>query len=140
MKRIIFYDEYCPLCNRIIKWIAHSDKNDEFRFAPLTLLPELFPNGPEETRSESRSTIWLKSSDGTWLKKSNAVLEVANHLTGLWQVLPFFSFLPLSFRDWVYGIVAKYRFKLFGGEKGVCPLPPPKIRSKFIYSADQVTT
>ena len=140
MKRIIFYDEYCPLCNRIIKWIAFSDKKDLFRFAPLTILPELFPDGPEETHDGSRSTIWLKSSDGSWLKKSDAVLDVADHLPGLWKILPLFSFLPLGFRDWVYGLVAKYRFSLFGGKQDVCPLPSSKVRFKFIYSPEQVKT
>jgi predicted DCC family thiol-disulfide oxidoreductase YuxK len=48
------------------------------------------------------------------LIKSEAVLEILNIIGGPWKLFLAFRIIPRKLRDWLYDIVAKSRYKIFG--------------------------
>ena len=63
--------------------------------------------------------------------KSSAALRVCRSLNGLWKVFTTLRFLPVSFRDFFYDIVAKNRYKWFG-KKESCMLPTKEMKKRFL--------
>ena len=57
--------------------------------------------------------------------KSTAALMISKTLSGPIKILYPFIFLPKFFRDFIYDLVAKHRYKLFG-KRGVCRVPTEK--------------
>jgi predicted DCC family thiol-disulfide oxidoreductase YuxK len=65
-------------------------------------------------------------------RRSDAVAVALQLLGGVWRVLgKTLALLPRPLRDWGYGIVARFRYRLFG-RYDTCPLPPPEQRSRLL--------
>lgn len=56
------------------------------------------------------------------LIRSDAVLAIAKKLGGFWLFLCVFYLIPRVLRDWVYSVLARNRYRWFGGQKS-CNLP-----------------
>lgn len=65
------------------------------------------------------------------LFRSDAAIEVARDLGGLWSLLRWLRIAPKPVRDWAYDQVARYRYRWFG-KKQSCPVPSDEIRSRFL--------
>jgi predicted DCC family thiol-disulfide oxidoreductase YuxK len=110
--------------------MIRHDKQDRFRFAALQ----------EETGKELTSRYGIDTSkvdsivlidNGKAYIKSTAALYIALYLNGLWPLLHGMLIFPRFFRDFVYDIIAKYRYKWFG-MKDSCMVPTPELRNKFL--------
>ncbi len=66
-----------------------------------------------------------------YFTKSDAALEIAQDLGGLWKLSSVFNWIPKSIRDVVYDFVARNRYKWFG-KKEACMVPTPELRAKFL--------
>lgn len=126
---VILFDGVCNLCNSSINFVIDRDKQHRFKFASLQ--SQL---GEEVARSFKGNTSLdsiILYQEGKILHKSDAVLEVARHLGALWPLLYVFKILPVGFRDWVYGIIAKNRYRWFGKSES-CRIPTPELRDRFL--------
>ena len=47
------------------------------------------------------------------------------------QFLQYVELVPLPLRDWGYGMVARFRYRVFG-RYDTCPIPPPEQRSRLL--------
>jgi predicted DCC family thiol-disulfide oxidoreductase YuxK len=65
------------------------------------------------------------------LARSDAILYLLTQLGGLWKLAGVGRVLPKAFRDAVYKIVARNRYRVFGKHES-CMLPEPKHRQKFL--------
>jgi predicted DCC family thiol-disulfide oxidoreductase YuxK len=74
--------------------------------------------------------VLLITSEGVY-SKSDAVLEMARRLGSPWALLYAFRILPHGFRDAVYDLIAKYRYRIFGRRES-CWLPTPELRARFL--------
>lgn len=119
---IVFFDGVCPLCNSFVKFLLKRDKKGIFFVSPLQ--GESAKLVLSKSEIENLNTVVLYHSGKKWIK-SDAVLEIFKRLGWPWRLLSFFTFLPKNFRDWVYQIVAKYRYRLFG-KYDTCRLPNSK--------------
>lgn len=63
--------------------------------------------------------------------KSTAALMVSKELNSILKTLFPFIVLPAFFRDFVYDIIAKNRYKLFG-RKDSCRIPTEAEKAKFL--------
>ncbi len=129
-KKIILFDGVCNLCNSTVNFIIEYDKNDFFRFAALQSeqgkkFQTKFGLNPKELNS-----VILIDEDKIYFK-SDAVLKISDELGFPFNSLNWFSFLPKIFKTWVYDLVAKNRYAIFG-KKDVCRIPTPELRSKFL--------
>ena len=129
--KIILFDGVCNLCNNAVNFIIKRDKNSVFRYASLQsdigqkLTTE---RGIDTTKIDS---ILLIDPGTAWYEKSTAALQIAKQLSGIFPLLSVFLIFPKSFRDWIYDIIAKNRYKWFG-KKDQCMIPTPELKALFI--------
>lgn len=130
-KKIILFDGVCNFCNASIRFIMKRDKKDCFRFASLesNLGKKLTDERGIDT-SKIDSIILIDPGNAYYIK-SSAALEISKGMSGLYPLLSIFIYLPEGFRDWVYDIVAKNRYKWFGTTE-TCPMPSAEEQSKFL--------
>lgn len=129
-KKIILFDGICNLCNKSIQFIIKKDKKDVFRFAALqSEVGQYFLNKFEIDRKRTDSMILIDSEENFYVK-SSAALRIAKELPTIsWMRL--FLVLPKFFRDGVYNIIAKNRYRWFG-KKDECMIPTPELKAKFL--------
>jgi predicted DCC family thiol-disulfide oxidoreductase YuxK len=129
--KIILFDGVCNLCNNSVLFVIKRDKKDLFRYASLQ--SEI---GQQLVRERGIDTsqvdsIILIEPGVAYFTKSDAALEIAQDLGGLWKLSSVFSWIPKSIRDVVYDFVARNRYKWFG-KKEACMVPTPELRAKFL--------
>jgi predicted DCC family thiol-disulfide oxidoreductase YuxK len=66
--------------------------------------------------------------------KSTAALKVLDRLPGPWQLLRVLWLVPRPVRDFLYGLVARNRYRLFG-KRQTCLAPTPQQRRLFLDQA-----
>ena len=130
-KKIILFDGVCNLCNDSVQFIIERDKSDVFRFASLQSEVGQKLTTERGIDPEAMDSIILIEPGIAYYEKSTAALEISKHLTGGYSLLRYFSFLPEGFRNGVYDIIAKNRYKWFG-KKDECMIPTPELKAKFL--------
>jgi len=134
-RALLLYDGVCALCNSSVRFIMKHDGPDQFRYAPLDselgreMLARFnihaFPNGVVLV------TQTLQPGERIYLR-SDAVAESLRRLAGPWRMAgKLLAILPHPLRDWGYGVVAHFRYRLFG-RYDTCPLPSPEQRSRLL--------
>lgn len=130
-KKIILFDGVCNLCNGAVQFVIKRDKKDVFRYAALQseigqkLVAE---RGIDNNKIDS---IILIEPGLAYYTKSDAALEITKDLGGGWSLLSIFQWIPKVFRNWVYDLVARNRYKWFG-RKDQCMVPTPELQAKFL--------
>lgn len=127
---VLFFDGVCGLCSASVDFVFKYDKKNIFLFSPLQseyARREL----PGELASEL-STLVVQD-EGLIYTKSDAVLRILFHLGGIWNLLRIVRLVPKKFRDFVYDLIATYRYRWFG-KKETCRLPNPEEKLRFLLS------
>lgn len=130
-KKIILTDGVCNLCNGIVLKIIKYDMKNTFLFANLQS-----EAGKELTKylgidTKKIDAIILYEPGVSYEIKSNAVLKIMDDFGGFWKLTYLLLVFPVSFRDIIYDIIAKNRYKWFG-KKESCMIPTPEIKAKFL--------
>ena len=126
---IVLFDGVCYLCQHSVRFIIRNDKKNKFKFASLQ--SEFAQNRLSEIHfNNSLETIVLLKGTHQF-EKSDAVLEIAKHLSGAWPLLYVFKIIPRFLRDGVYTFIAKNRYQWFG-KSNSCLMPSPELREKFL--------
>lgn len=130
-KKIILFDGVCNLCNTSVDFIIKRDTKDVFRFASLQsdLGMQLLAERGIDTQKID-SIVYIDPGN-TYEIKSDAALAIAAELKGWPKVISYFKFLPTGFRNTIYDIVAKNRYRWFG-KKNTCRLPTEQETAKFL--------
>lgn len=129
-KKIVLFDGVCNLCNKAVIFIIEHDKKDIFRFASLQ--SEIGKKLTEERKIDRNEvdSIILIDPGNSYFIKSSAALEIAKQLAG-YSWMQVFLYLPQSFRDFVYDIIARNRYGWFG-KKDNCMIPTAELKGKFL--------
>lgn len=130
-KKIILFDGVCNLCNNAVQFVIKRDKKDIFRYAALQsdIGQELVAQRQIDT--SKIDSIILIEPGVAYYTKSDAALEIAQDLGGIWKLSAIFTWIPTSIRDRIYDVVAKNRYKWFG-KQDACMIPTPKLKAKFL--------
>jgi predicted DCC family thiol-disulfide oxidoreductase YuxK len=130
MERIVYFDGVCNLCNASIQFILNRDPQGKFKFCALQS-----PRGKKMIQENGFSAesfdTFLLFENGTLYTRSTAALRTLKELSGGWPLLYGLIIVPAVLRDFVYGLVAKNRYRWFG-KKESCMVPTPEIRSLFL--------
>ena len=123
-------DAECSLCAKGAGWIARNDEAYEFRIIPAQSGPgrcllEHYGLDPDDPAS------WLYVEDGKAFASLDALIRVGLRLGGIWKALIILRLIPRSIRDWLYQLVARNRYRLFGRAE-LCALPDPEIRKRLV--------
>jgi predicted DCC family thiol-disulfide oxidoreductase YuxK len=131
----VLYDGVCGLCNRLVRFLLRFDRRDRFRFAPLQSefsAAALRKHGidPADLNSVTLIGDYGLGSERAY-SKSDAIVFASRELGGIWRLGRLGAMLPKTFRDRVYELVARNRYRMFGRYQS-CPVPKPEERAKFI--------
>lgn len=129
-KHVILFDGFCVLCNSSVHWLLRHDKRLQFLFAPLQSEAGKELSGKYNLPDKIETVIML-SPNGKVFTHSDVTLEAFKILGGGYRVLSWLLIIPKGFRDWVYRIVAKNRYRWFG-KKETCMMPDPKWKDRFL--------
>jgi predicted DCC family thiol-disulfide oxidoreductase YuxK len=129
-KGIIIFDGYCNFCSGAVLFIIKRDQKAYFTFTASQT-----PEGQDVLGSYglgelARHSIVLVEK-GRVYRKSTAALRIARRLSFGWPLLYGFILLPRSFRDPIYDLIARNRYRIFG-MRDQCFLPEPEIRDRFL--------
>ncbi|MEH6512602.1 DUF393 domain-containing protein [Maribacter arcticus] len=130
-KKIILFDGVCNLCNTTVQFVIKNDKDDLFRFSALQSETGRKLLAERNIDTEDIDSIILIEPNVAYYTKSTAALEIGKNLKGLRTLSSILLWLPESFRNIVYDIVAKNRYKWYG-KKESCMIPTPKLKDKFL--------
>ena len=125
---ILLFDGVCNLCNSVVQFIIPLDPNGVFKFASQQ--SEAGQKLLEQHQLPAMNTVVL-IANGQVFSKSDAVLEIGKRLGAPWSYFGVFRWLPKGFRDFLYDVVAKNRYRVFG-QRESCWLPTPELRARFL--------
>ena len=128
--QVILFDGVCNLCNGWVQFVISHDPCARFRFASFQS-----PAGRQLSLANGVDPDALKSffllSGRTLLARSDAAIEVVVRFGGFWRLLGILRLVPRPLRDWVYSIVARNRYRVFG-KREVCLMPSPELSGRFL--------
>ncbi|MEP3891218.1 MAG: DCC1-like thiol-disulfide oxidoreductase family protein [Hellea sp.] len=129
---IYLFDGHCVLCSRAVAYVLRHEKSPDMRFVAILseegrILAEANDIEPDEPES------FLIIKDGKIFKSSDAVIVLAQYIGGLHKLAKAGNILPRPFRDWLYGFIARNRYKIFGRSEQ-CYVPSPENRARFVLT------
>jgi len=129
-KQIILFDGVCNFCNFWVNFVLKRDKKDLFRFAALQSekAKELTSKFKFDT---SKLDTFILIAENKLYTKSTAALMICKQLNGLIKFLSPLIILPKFFRDFIYDLIAKNRYKIFGRRES-CRIPTVDDKLKFL--------
>lgn len=126
---IVLFDGNCNYCTWTVLWAIKRDKQKKILFSATEVAAgeKLLKQYGIESFKDS-SVIFIQNNK-VYLK-SDAVLHIARSLP-LYKIFYPLIFLPKFFRDGVYNLIAKNRYRWFGKRK-TCYMPDSKLREHFL--------
>jgi predicted DCC family thiol-disulfide oxidoreductase YuxK len=111
-QQIIYYDDECNLCHLSKEFYEKRDKEGKTLFLPLEQLKSAEKAGsvPEQFLHSPGVILF---QNGKFYHKSEAILRSVRQLPR-WKWLYWMIILPKWLRDFIYDLVAKYRYLVFG--------------------------
>jgi predicted DCC family thiol-disulfide oxidoreductase YuxK len=127
---IVIFDGVCNFCNGAVNFIIRRDPKALFSFTPMQS-----DSGKRLIEKYDATMVggdtFLLIKNGQCYERTDAAIEIAGDLNGLWSMFRVFKILPKSFRDYFYRLFARNRYKLFG-RREECMIPSPEVRGRFI--------
>lgn len=114
-KSVIVFDGICSLCNKFVLFVVKRDYNDHFRFISLQN-PNLhkYLNRSDKINANEINSILLINNEGIVKIKSEAIALIFCRLKGFKSLTSLINLFPNKIKNFVYSLVAKYRYKIFG--------------------------
>jgi predicted DCC family thiol-disulfide oxidoreductase YuxK len=119
--RIIVFDGICHLCSGWIRFLGRHRTDPPFQLIPMQtaagkeLLVEcgIDPEDP---------ATFLVLDQGLRFTESDATIHVIATLGGLWKMAHLARVVPRAWRDAIYRLLARNRYRWFG-RRSTCYLP-----------------
>jgi len=119
--RVIVFDGICHLCSGWIRFLGRHRIDPPFQLIPMqtTAGKELLVEcgiDPEDPAS------FLVLDQSLRLTESDAAIHVIATIGGLWQMAHLARVVPRAWRDAIYRLLARNRYRWFG-RRSTCYLP-----------------
>jgi predicted DCC family thiol-disulfide oxidoreductase YuxK len=127
-QNIVFYDGVCGLCDFFIQLLVRIDKKRVLRYATLqsTAASKLLP---KQYVLELNTVAFYQQNQ--LYDKSTAVIKIFSLLGFPFNIISLFVIIPKPMRDFIYMLVAKYRYRIFG-KREQCRLIQDSERDLFL--------
>lgn len=128
-ERLLVFDGVCRLCSGWARFVLRYDHEHKITLATVQsetgqyILAEL---GLDTISPESIVFI----ENGTAWFESDAIFRIIEQLSAPWHIFLVFRIVPRALRDWLYGVIARNRYRLFG-RRDVCFIPTPENSARF---------
>jgi predicted DCC family thiol-disulfide oxidoreductase YuxK len=134
-EHLLLYDGVCGLCNRVVQFVLPRDGRRLFDFASLqseTGRTWLARTGHHPNALDTVIVVAnYRAASATAYTKADAALFVADALGWPWRSAFFLRLVPRPFRNALYEVIARRRYRLFGRYDG-CLLPRADQRDRFL--------
>ena len=132
---LVLYDGVCGLCNRLLQFLLRHDRRGVFCFASLQsatgrAMVSKYGGNPDDPDS-FHVVADFHTPGARAIRKSDAAVFVARQLGWPWKGLSAAGHLPAPLRDFVYDVIARSRYRIFGRYEE-CLVPSEEFRSRFV--------
>jgi predicted DCC family thiol-disulfide oxidoreductase YuxK len=127
---LIIFDGVCVFCNGVVNFIIKRDSEGVFTFSPMQSDVAKSHIKQHHASKEILNTLMLVKNGRCYLK-TDAILEIAKDLSGMWYLFNIFKIIPRPIRDFLYTLFARNRYRLFG-KRDSCMVPTENVKSRFI--------
>lgn len=112
-QHIVLYDGHCNLCSSSVEFIVQRDYRNLYTLIPLQSKEGQAKLQQYNLPLNNFNTVVLLQNDEVYTA-STAALMIAKNLSGVVYYLHIFIVVPVVLRDFIYKLIAKSRYKLFG--------------------------
>lgn len=130
MQKTIIFDGVCNFCNRTVNIILEYDKDTYFQFAPSQSKAAMDIMQQFGLEQQAITSVILIDNEKVYTK-TDAVIRIANHLSGCPSLFRFIKYIPKPIRNFGYDLIAKNRYTLFG-KRASCRIPDASIQHRFL--------
>ena len=127
---IIIFDGVCNLCEYSVRFIVKNDRQARFKFVSAQSEKGKVLQRMCGVDTLNDGTVILLRNDQVYVH-SDAALQIAKNLDGLWRFLYVFKFIPKPARDYFYSIISKNRYWWFG-KRNECLFPDDDLTKRFL--------
>jgi predicted DCC family thiol-disulfide oxidoreductase YuxK len=108
----LFYDADCGLCSALVERVVRKGRG---RVDCLPLQGELAQKQgfSAEIAKDSGSMVVVREADGAVFTESEACLELARVMGGIWKLALILRMIPRRWRDHAYRTVSRHRQSLW---------------------------
>ena len=119
--RIIVFDGICHVCSGGVRFLERHHVQP-----PFQLIPMQAPEGKEllvEYGIDPEDPVsFLVLDQGQSFTESDGTIHMTAALGGLWRLVLMARIIPKPWRDWLYRLLARNRYRWFG-RRSSCYLP-----------------
>jgi predicted DCC family thiol-disulfide oxidoreductase YuxK len=133
---LIVFDGVCVLCTAWLRFVLKNDLHGEFKFATIQSPAGrqlLTNNGLDPDDPES----FLLLLNGQPFSDSAAMIRVVSDFGGAWRAVKVLYLVPGPIRDWMYRLIARHRYRLFG-KHDACIVPDESIADRFVQELEDL--
>ncbi len=127
-KPLFVFDGICVLCSGGANWLMRVDRNAKVN---LTSAQEKLGSALYKHYGRQIDDSYLFIRNGRAYEASRGYFELCHVLGWPWKLLLPLAIIPESWRDWLYGQIAKNRYRWFGKVE-YCTLLTPSQRARLI--------
>ncbi len=116
---VLLYDGECGLCNAVMRFMLKHDRRGKLKFAPLQgALGQAFLSSRGMNTRDFDSIVFIDDvgrSDTTFSLRTSGVVRALEEMGAGWHRLArLIRFVPVAWRDRLYRVVARLRYRIFG--------------------------
>lgn len=132
VRHIILFDGVCNLCNGFVQTLLRIDKKEIFTFGSLqseataSLRKEF---AYSEAGDLPDAVVYIRGQQS--YNRTHAVINIVRDLGGIYQIAAIALVVPRPARDWIYNVIARRRYSIFGKRQS-CMVPTPEVKRRFI--------
>jgi predicted DCC family thiol-disulfide oxidoreductase YuxK len=131
-RSIIFFDGLCHLCDGFIQILIKVDQGKVLFYSPLQGELSKSLSLVEKTSDvEGAYSTIVFLHNGVLYYKSEAVIRALSAIATWTKVLVLLLWIPNFIRDFVYDLVARNRYTVFG-KRAACRIPTAEERLRFL--------
>ncbi|HEY6617976.1 MAG TPA: DCC1-like thiol-disulfide oxidoreductase family protein [Steroidobacteraceae bacterium] len=119
--RIIVFDGICHVCSGGVRFLAKHRIEPPFKMIPMQSADGKALLGQYGIDPEDPTTF-LVLDRGFVLTQSDASIHIMVAMGGLWRLIVVARVIPRAWRDWLYRLLARNRYRWFG-QRATCYLP-----------------
>lgn len=109
--------------------MIRHDKREVFSFSSLQ--SEFSKNSGLNINGQDIKWDTIVYQEGKiFYAKSDAVLKILFEIGGAWKLFYVFIIIPKPWRDWLYDVIARNRYRLFG-KMDRCMVPSEELKRRF---------
>ena len=127
---VVFYDGECLFCSYWVRFIIKHNPAQNLYFATLRSAASLGFRSDVKIKGDIGSSILLLQGDKIY-ESSEAVLNIASHLSYPWKAMVVFRIIPAVIRDFMYQLVASNRHR-FSSRKTSCTQEIAGMKHRFL--------